>query len=111
MNLGIANDRTARNDLPAVNRWSFISSMWLKRAYINPFSNASDIGKAMKPQGFGSKSRFDNGNMINIIMEYIEYILLYACCLARDYINPFSDASDIGKAMKHQGFACKSPLD
>jgi hypothetical protein len=49
--------------------------------------------------------------MINIIMEYIEYILLYACCLARDYINPFSDASDIGKAMKHQGFACKSPLD
>jgi hypothetical protein len=56
--------------------------MWLKRAYINPFSNASDIGKAMKPQGFGSKSKFDYDNMINIIMEYIKYIPLYAYCMA-----------------------------
>ena len=82
MNLGIANDRTARDNLLAVNWQPFISSMWLKRAYINPFSNASDIGKAMKPQGFGSKSKFDDDNMINIIMEYIKYILLYACCMA-----------------------------
>ena len=59
MNLGIANDGTARNDLPAVNRCSFISSMWLKKYYINPFSNASDIGKTMKPQGFASKSPLD----------------------------------------------------
>jgi hypothetical protein len=56
--------------------------MWLKRAYINPFSNASDIGKAMKPQGFGSKSKFDNDNMINIIMEYIKYFPSYAYCMA-----------------------------
>ena len=36
----------------------------------------------MKPQGFGGKSKFDDDNMINIIMEYIKYILLYACCMA-----------------------------
>jgi hypothetical protein len=59
MNLGIANDGTARNNLPAVNRRPFISSMWLKKAYINPFSNASDIGKAMKHQGFACKSPLD----------------------------------------------------
>ena len=82
MNLGIANDGTARNDIPAVNRWPFISSMWLKRDYINPFSNASDIGKAMKPQGFGNKSKYDNDNMIDTIMEYIKYIPLYTYCMA-----------------------------
>ena len=82
MNLGIANDGTARNNLAALNRWPFISSMWLKRAYINPFSNASDIGKSNEPYGFGSKSKFDNDNMINIIMEYIKYIPLYAYCMA-----------------------------
>ena len=49
MNLGIANDGTARNNLAALNRWPFISSMWLKRAYINPFSNASDIDKSNEP--------------------------------------------------------------
>ena len=59
MNLGIANDGTARNNLAALNRWPFISSMWLKRAYINPFSNASDIGKAIKHQGFACKSPLD----------------------------------------------------
>ena len=60
MNLGISNDGTARNDLPAVNEWPIISSMLLKRDYINPLSNASDIGKAMKPQGFGNKSKSDD---------------------------------------------------
>jgi hypothetical protein len=75
MNLGIENDGTTRNDIPVVNRWPFISSMWLRRAYINPFSNASDIGKAMKAQEFGTKSKFDDDNMINI-MEYIKYIPL-----------------------------------
>ena len=82
MNLGIANDGTARNNFPAVNRWPFIFSMWPKRDIINPFSNASDIGRAMKPQGFCSKSKFDDDNMINIIMEYIKYIPLYAHCMA-----------------------------
>ena len=82
MNLSIANDRTAGNNLPVVNRWPFISSMCLKRAYINPFGNASDIGKAMKPQGFCSKSKFNNDNTIDIIKEYIKYILSYACCMA-----------------------------
>ena len=82
MNLGIANDGTARNNLPAVNRCSFISCMWLKRDYINPFSNASDIGKAMKPQGFGNKSKSDDDNMIDTIIEYIEYIPSYAYCMA-----------------------------
>ena len=82
MNLCIANDGTARNDLPAVNRWPIISSMWLKRDYINPLSNASDIGKAMKPQGFGNKSKSDDDNMIDTIIEYIEYIPSYAYCVA-----------------------------
>jgi hypothetical protein len=68
MNLGIANDGTTRNDIPAVNRWPIISSMWLKRYYINPLSNASDIRKAMKPQGFGNKSKSDDDNMIDTII-------------------------------------------
>jgi long-subunit fatty acid transport protein len=82
MNLGIANDGIARNDLRAVNRWPFISSMWLERYYINPFSNASDIGKIMKPQGFGNKSKSDDDNMIDTIIEYIEYIPSCAYCVA-----------------------------
>jgi hypothetical protein len=32
--------------------------VWLKRACINPFSNATDIGKAMKHQGYTTKSPF-----------------------------------------------------
>jgi hypothetical protein len=59
MNPDIAMDRAAENDIPAAKGWPCISSIWLKRAYINPFSNASNIGKAMKHQGFGSKSTFD----------------------------------------------------
>jgi len=59
MNSGIAKDRTAKKNIHAVNGWPFISSIWLKKAYINPISNASDIGKAMKHQGFASKSLFD----------------------------------------------------
>ena len=82
MNLGIANDGTTRNDLPAVNRWPFIFIMGLKRDYINPFSNASDIGKTMKPQGFGNKSKSDDDNMIDTIIKYIKYIPLYAYCVA-----------------------------
>jgi hypothetical protein len=50
--------------------------------------------------------------MINTIMEYLKYIPLYAYSVAKkSYINPFSNASDIGLAMKHQGFGSKSPLD
>jgi hypothetical protein len=37
----------------------YMPIVWLKRAYINPFSNASDIGKTMKHQGFASKSPLD----------------------------------------------------
>ena len=87
MNLGIENDRTARNGLPAVNRWPIISSMWLKRDYINPLSNSSDIGKAMKPQGFGNKWKSDDDNMIDTILEYIEYIQSYAYCMAEKSLH------------------------
>jgi hypothetical protein len=41
------------------NALHYMPIVWLKRAYINPFSNASDIGKAMKYQGFSSKSPLD----------------------------------------------------
>jgi hypothetical protein len=58
MNSGIAKDGTMENDIPTVNGWHFISSIWLKRAYTNPFSNASDIGKEVKHKGFGNKSTF-----------------------------------------------------
>jgi hypothetical protein len=38
-----------------------------------------------------------NDNMINTIMEYLKYIPSYAYSVAeRAYINPFSNASDIG---------------
>ena len=82
MNSGITKEGTGKNNIPAVNGWPCISNMWLKRDYINPFSNASDIGKAMKPQGFGNKSKSDDDNIINIIMEYIKCIPLYAYCMA-----------------------------
>jgi|SRR5882762_9166794 hypothetical protein len=59
INSGIAKDGTVKNDITAVNRWPHISSTWLKRAYINPSSNASDIGKAMNHEGFASKSTFN----------------------------------------------------
>jgi hypothetical protein len=78
MNSGIAKDGTAKNDIPEVNLWPCIFSTWLNRDYINPFGNASDMGKAIKPKGFGNKSKSDNDNMINTIMEYIKYIPLYA---------------------------------
>jgi hypothetical protein len=48
MNSGIAKDGTAKNHIPAMNWWPCMSSAWLKRVYINPFSNAYDIGKIMK---------------------------------------------------------------
>jgi hypothetical protein len=34
-------------------------SIWLKNTNINPINNAFDISKAIKHQGFGSKSTFD----------------------------------------------------
>jgi len=43
----------------ASNTFHYMPIVWLKRAYINPFSNASDIGKAMNHQGFASKSPLD----------------------------------------------------
>jgi SPX domain protein involved in polyphosphate accumulation len=48
--------------------------VWLKRAYINPFSNASDIGKAMKHQAFASNHHWINNDMIDPITEYIKHI-------------------------------------
>jgi len=36
----------------------------------------------MKPQGFGNKSKSDDDNMIDTIIEYIKYIPLYAYCVA-----------------------------
>jgi hypothetical protein len=36
----------------------------------------------MKPQGFGNKSKSDDDNMIDTIIEYIEYIPSYAYCMA-----------------------------
>jgi hypothetical protein len=33
--------------------------LWLKNVYINPSSNACDIGKAMDNQGLVRKSTFD----------------------------------------------------
>jgi hypothetical protein len=35
----------------------------------------------MKPQGFGNKSKSDDDNMIDTIIEYIKYIPLYAYCM------------------------------
>ena len=64
--------------------------VWLKRAYINPFSNASDIGKVMKHQGFTSKSPLDhwiNNNMINTIMEYIKHIPLDAYSMGQKSLH------------------------
>jgi hypothetical protein len=58
MNSHIAQDGTTKNNIHAANGYSFMSSMWLKRAYINLISDASDISKVMKHQGFGSKSTF-----------------------------------------------------
>ena len=66
----------------------------------------------MKSQVFGNKSKSDDDNTINTIKKYIQYShYMPIVWLKRAYINPFGNASDIGKAMKHQGFACKSPLD
>jgi len=41
------------------NVWPFMSSIWFKRVYVNPSSNASDIHKVMEHQGFVGKSTFD----------------------------------------------------
>src|ERR1700683_507189 len=50
-----------------------------------------------------------NDNMINTTMEYIKYIPLDAYSMAEKSLhNLSSNASDIGKAMKHQVFVSKS---
>ena len=59
INSGIAKDRTTTNNIPAVLVWPYIFNIQLKRVYINPSSNASDIGKAMDNQEFVRKSTFD----------------------------------------------------
>jgi hypothetical protein len=63
--------------------------VWLKRAYINPFSNASDIGKTMKHQGFASKSWINN-DMINSITEYIKHIPLNAYSMGQKSLHQHS---------------------
>jgi hypothetical protein len=55
----MVKDETAKSVSPAVNGWPYTSSIWLKRVYVNPFGNASDMGKAGEYQGFVHKSSFD----------------------------------------------------